>query len=78
MTLALDRFSSHWTRFRGADGVTRPVHVFTYESHAVLYDVLVFENENNAKFYRKNCGPLSSLISNITPIHYAIESHFNV
>ena len=75
MNLAQDRFYDSWVLHRGADGVLRNMHQFTYETHNALYDVLVFEG---AKFYRKNCGALSNLISSITPIHYAIENHFSI
>ncbi len=72
---AQDRFYRSWTLHRGADGQLRNMEQFTYESHGAIYDVLLFEG---LKLVRVNCGPLSNMISDWKPAHYAIESHFEL
>ena len=70
-----DRFYRTWILHRGADGALRNIEQFTYDSHKVIYDVLLFEG---TKLVRTNYGPLSNIISDWKPAHYAIEAHFNL
>lgn len=70
-----DRFSQSDAQFKGADGRVRTATVYTYESHAKIYDVLLIEG---MKFVRTNCGSISNMIDKWTPAHYAIESHFRL
>ena len=67
------RFSHHNGLHRGADGITRASATFTYESGKALYDIVVIEG---LQFVRVNCGPLSNMVSDWTPHHYAIAAHF--
>lgn len=81
MRLSKDRFSSHEGLFKGADKIIRKSKVYTYETgtghsvFAAIYDIVIIEG---SKFVRVNCGPCSNLISDWKPIHYAIDSHFNL
>ena len=55
--------------------------VFTYEASNGLYDILIVTAPSSAaglKMHRKNMGELEHTISNMHPIHYAIEKHFNI
>lgn len=75
MTYAQDRFYHTRIQHRGADGQVRKMEQFTYESYGTLYDILVFQG---TQFVRVNCGPLSNVISDWKPAHYAISDHFKL
>jgi hypothetical protein len=51
------------------------VPLFTYESHNGLFDVGICRGQ---RIYRVDSRQWSNLICDIKPIHYAIESHFNL
>ena len=72
---AQSRFYRSDSQFKGADGRIRQAVVYSYESHSVLYDMLLIEG---MKFVRVNCGGLSNMICNWKPAHYAIERHFEL
>ncbi len=72
---AEDRFYHSQILHRGADGQVREMEQYTYDSHTTIYDVLVFEG---SRMVRVNCGPLSIMICNWKPAHYAVERHFEL
>lgn len=75
MNLASDRFYNSSGLHKGADGKVRPSHTYSYETHTTLYDIVKIEG---LLFVSVNCGKLSNLICDWTPIHYRIESHFGL
>lgn len=70
-----DNFQSGEITIRLFDNSLVMLPVYSYESANALYDICIWEGR---KFYRVNSGAWSNLISNITPIHVAIERHFNI
>ena len=76
MTYAADRFlkGSFNTR-RSPDAAVETFPLYSYGSHAKLYDVLVVDG---AKFYRVNMGAWANTIDKITPAHASIEQHFAI
>lgn len=75
MRTSPNRYSKIDILHRGADGVLRSAKVYCYEATNGLYDVVVIEG---AQFVRVDMGPLSNLISDWKPHHYAICSHFGL
>lgn len=76
MKLAEKRFSKTFTIIEDKKGFKHNVEMFTYESGTGLYDIMLFDD--GIKFYRVDMGKWGNLITDIKPIHYKIENHFNI
>lgn len=76
MKLAESKFSKMFTIVEGKNGFRHNVEMFTYETGNGLYDIMLFDDDT--KLYRVDMGKWSNLITDIQPVHYRIERHFNI
>ena len=76
MKLAEKKFSKTLTVVGDKNKFRHTVDIFTYETGNRLYDIMMFDN--GMKFYRVDMGKWSNLITDIQPVHYRIENHFNI
>ncbi len=76
MTRTVENRFSNWTGLhKGADGKVRESATYAYESTMAFYEISVIEGH---MFVSTNCGPLSNLICDWKPHHYAIADHFGL
>lgn len=79
MNLSKDRFFKGQFNYR--DKLTndfKSLPQYSYETNNGLYDIIDARSEGGSLLVRKNCGAISPMIFDWTPIHYAILNHYGL
>lgn len=75
MRLSKHNFSKSVCQFKQPGKINIEGTIYTYETHKAIFDIAVIKG---TKYYQKNMHGYSNRIDSMEPIHYAIESHYNI